>query len=101
MPPLKGLDRGLNGSALKALEESGHGRRIAIVDASYRIPRWAQVVDYGGKTSVEALVGVLKLVPHEGRILLMQPDDGTDDFGEGPFCDIAATELDGDSITQS
>lgn len=97
MPPLKGIDRGLNGEALKALEESGQGRRIAIVDASYNIPRWAQVVDYAGKTSLEALVGILKLVPWEGSILLMLPDEGTEpsQWGKnGPYCDVAVTELD-------
>jgi len=94
MPPLKGIDRGLNGEALKALEESGHGRRIAVVDASYNIPRWSQAIDYNGKTSVEALVGILKLVPHEGNILLMKPDSDVTEYGDGPFCDIAATEVD-------
>jgi hypothetical protein len=79
MPPLKGIDRGLTGEALKALEESGHGRRLAIVDASYNIPRWAQTVDYRRETSSQALMGILRLVPVEGdHIDLMSPDPDDD-----------------------
>lgn len=75
MPPLRGIDRGLDGNALKALEESGHGRRLAIVDASYDIPRWAQVVNYLGQTSAEALHGIASLVPiEEDSLTLMYPD---------------------------
>jgi hypothetical protein len=76
MPPLKGIDRGLTGEALKALEESGHGRRIAIVDASYDIPRSAQKVDYRGQSSAQALLGVLKLAPIENKSLTIMGPDG-------------------------
>ena len=96
MPPLKGIDRGLTGRALKALEESGHGRRLAIVDASYNIPRWAQVIDYRGETSTEALKGILRLIPVEGNLGIMVPDT-TDSSGgiqgeRGPFVDEAVEE---------
>ncbi len=75
MPPLRGIDRGLNGEALKALEESGHGRRLAIVDASYNIPRWAQVVEYHGHSSAQALLGIGRLLPIElGSIRVMIAD---------------------------
>ena len=92
MPPLKGIDRGLNGTILKALEESGHGRRIAVVDASYNIPRWAQVVDYAGATSVDALIGILRLVPYEGTISLMRPDETTNP-NDWVFGDLATIAL--------
>lgn len=65
MPPLKGVDRGLNGNALKALEESGHEDKIVIVDPSYSIPEGAKVIDYQGDSSAQALRGILNLVPHE------------------------------------
>lgn len=78
MPPLRGIDRGLNGRALKALEESGHGRRLAIVDASYDIPAWAEVIDYTGQTSADALEGIGRLVPIEGGLDVMLPDPGDD-----------------------
>lgn len=97
MPPLKGIDRGLTGKALKALEESGHGRRVAIVDASYNIPGWAQVVTYRGETSLQALLGILSLVPFENEIWLMVPDGNggqTTDDESGPFCDDAVDALD-------
>ena len=75
MPPLRGIDRGLNGEALKALEESGHGQMIAVVDSSYPIPREAQVIDYRGPSSAAALEGVLRLVPVEpGPLYMMMPD---------------------------
>jgi len=63
MPPLKGIDRGINGDMLKALEETGHGDRIVVVDASYSIPYGAHKVDYQGDSSVRALLGILDLVP--------------------------------------
>lgn len=80
MPPLKGIDRGLNGEALMALEESGHGRRLAIVDASYDIPREAQSVDYRGQTSAEALKGILALVPYEPgtMVVMVSPSEVTE-----------------------
>ena len=74
MPPLKGIDRGLDGDALRALETSGHGRRLAIVDASYDIPRWAEVVDYHGLSSANALLGIVRLIPVEGELEFMSPD---------------------------
>lgn len=81
MPPLKGIDRGLTGEALKALEESGHGRRIAIVDPSYNIPKWAQVIDYRGPNSAQALLGIVKLVPVETEepIVFMRFDPSEED----------------------
>ena len=63
MPPLKGIDRGINGDMLKALEETGHGDQIVVVDASYSIPDGAHKVDYQGDSSVRALLGILSLVP--------------------------------------
>ncbi|MBI2592119.1 hypothetical protein HYW36_01445 [Candidatus Saccharibacteria bacterium] len=75
MPPLKSIDRGLDGDALRALEKSGHGRRLAIVDASYNIPRWAEVVNYHGSSSADALFGIVKLVPvEEASMDFMVPD---------------------------
>lgn len=80
MPPLLGIPRGLNGPALSAYETSGHGRRSAIVDASYNIPRWAQVVEYRGTTSARALFDVLKVVPVEAYAVdFMIPDPHVDD----------------------
>lgn len=80
MPPLRGIDRGLNGNALKALEEAGHGQRIAIVDPSYNFPVNAQVLDYVGPPHTSAaLRGILKLIPIEGDVVLMAPDPGSDD----------------------
>ena len=75
MPPLKGIDRGLNGGALKALEESGHGERIAIVDPSYAIPEGSRVVSYQGDSSAQALRGILRLVPLEGPVTCMLADE--------------------------
>ncbi|HTE58324.1 MAG TPA: RbsD/FucU domain-containing protein [Verrucomicrobiae bacterium] len=63
MPPLNGIDRGINGNLLKALEEIGHGAQIAVVDASYDIPPAAEVADYQGDSSARALKGILDLVP--------------------------------------
>lgn len=63
MPPLKGIDRGINGDMLKALEETGHGDLIVVVDASYSIPNGAHKVDYQGDSSADALKGILALVP--------------------------------------
>ncbi|HUD06827.1 MAG TPA: RbsD/FucU domain-containing protein [Candidatus Saccharimonadales bacterium] len=76
MPPLKGIDRGINGSLLKALEETGHGDHIAIVDPSYSIPEGSRVIDYQGNSSARALKGILALVPieEESHVLLMMPD---------------------------
>lgn len=74
MPPLKGIDRGINGELLKALEESGHRDRIVVVDPSYPIPYEARVYDYGGDSSARALAGVLALVPWEGVVTYMEPD---------------------------
>lgn len=86
MPPLKGIDRGLDGEALRILEQTGHGRQIAIVDPSYEIPAdaWkeSRVYDYHGSTSADALLGILKLVPvdeplHEHpEVVVMHPDEG-------------------------
>ncbi|HUD06720.1 MAG TPA: RbsD/FucU domain-containing protein [Candidatus Saccharimonadales bacterium] len=78
MPPLKGIDRGINGVLLKALEETGHGDHIAIVDPSYSIPEGARIVDYQGNSSARALKGILALVPieDESHVLLMMPDTG-------------------------
>ncbi len=85
MPPLKGIDRGLNGEALKALEELGHGNQIAVVDPSYPIPRDAEVVDYNGSergnTTDQAVNAILRLVPIEADesgtyVNIMRPDEG-------------------------
>lgn len=65
MPPLKGIDRGLDGKALCALEQLGHGDQVVIVDPSYSIPRSAEVIDYHSNSSASALSGILSLVPHE------------------------------------
>jgi L-fucose mutarotase/ribose pyranase (RbsD/FucU family) len=82
MPPLKGIDRGLNGEALKGLEEIGHGSQIAIVDPSYPIPEGARVIPYMGESSASALKGVLALVPHEPDgaydVICMDSTDGSD-----------------------
>lgn len=77
MPPFREerlVDRGLSGRALRVLEESGHGRRVAIVDTSYPIPRWAETVDYRGRSSADALLGVVRLIPVEGEVEFMSPD---------------------------
>lgn len=80
MPPLKGIDRGLNGDCLKALEEVGHGAQIAVVDASYDIPLGAQVINYQGDSSAQALRGILALVPLDNNsgedvdVVVMNPD---------------------------
>jgi L-fucose mutarotase/ribose pyranase (RbsD/FucU family) len=85
MPPLKGIDRGIDGKLLCALEEAGHGFQIAVVDPSYPIPGHARVLDYhgnsAGNTSAQALRGILELVPTEkidddgNTILAMGHDD--------------------------
>lgn len=77
MPPFREerrVDRGLPGKALETLERSGHLRRMAIVDTSYPIPRWAEEVDYRGRSSADALLGVVRLVPVEGVVEFMSPD---------------------------
>jgi L-fucose mutarotase/ribose pyranase (RbsD/FucU family) len=85
MPPLKGIDHGIDGKLLCALEEAGHGLQIAVVDPSYPIPGHARVFDYhgssAGNTSAQALRGILELVPAEkidddgNTILAMGHDD--------------------------
>ena len=75
MPPLKGIDRAIDGDLLRALEMSGHGDRIAIVDPSYAIPEGANVFNYHGDSSAEALTGILSLINSED-VLLMRPDVG-------------------------
>ncbi len=80
MPPLRGIGRGINGELLKALEETGHGDRIVVVDPSYSIPEEAQSVDYQGESSTLALAGILKLVPQEfGSYVIMDVDDPTEE----------------------
>ncbi|MEI9913567.1 MAG: RbsD/FucU domain-containing protein [Candidatus Saccharibacteria bacterium] len=74
MPPLKGIDRGINGNMLKVLEESGHGDRIVVIDPSYSVPEGAKVIDYQGDSSASALVGILRLVPSESVITIMDAD---------------------------
>lgn len=86
MPPLIGIDRGIDGEMLKALEEIGHGAQIVVVDASYDIPEGAQTVSYHGDSSARALTGILKLVPVDendvwtltgkkvGKVVAMLPD---------------------------
>lgn len=94
MPPLKGIDRGINGEMLKALEEIGHGAQIAVVDASYDIPVGSQVVNYQGDSTAQALEGILKLVPideDKNVISLMGPDD------HGAECPALRDEL---AVTQ-
>ena len=85
MPPLKGIDRGLNGDALKVLEEAGHGTQIVIVDPSYDIPEYARVIPYQGDSSASALMGILSLVPHEKDgaydVTCMAADEGEADAG--------------------
>lgn len=65
MPPLIGIDPGIDGKMLKAFEELGQGSRIVIVDANYAIPQGAHTLDYHGSSSAEALGGTLALVPVE------------------------------------
>jgi hypothetical protein len=49
------------------------------VDASYNIPRWAEVIAYHGRSSASALFGIVKLVPvEENRIDFMMPDPSAD-----------------------
>lgn len=85
MPPLRGIDRGIDGKMLCELEQIGHGGQIVIVDASYHIPFTARSVNYLGLTSAQALNGILGLVPvdairqadgSEGTpyVLCMNPD---------------------------
>jgi L-fucose mutarotase/ribose pyranase (RbsD/FucU family) len=78
MPPLKGIPRGLNSEALTVLEESGHGNQIIIVDPSYPIPRGALVINYVGdpNTSDGALDDILTVLPIEGPVTAMLPDEG-------------------------
>ncbi len=83
MPPFRNgfieVDLKFDGDALKALRDIGHGHRINIVDASYDIPRGAEIVKYPG-TSAEAFLGVVKLIPIEGEdsahpdVTVMSPD---------------------------
>lgn len=86
MPPLLGIERGIDGDMLKALEEIGHGAQIAVVDASYDIPEGAHVVKYCGDSSPRALAGIIALVPvdedmprlggeRSRSIVCMEPDD--------------------------
>ena len=78
MPPPKGIDRGLDGTALKALEEAGHGRRVVIVDPSYDIPPNVEVVNYHGDSSSNALRGILQLMPvDDGYLTIMDRDEST------------------------
>lgn len=97
MPPLKGIDRGLNGDALKALEEAGHGQRIAIVDPSYAIPEGARVIPYQGESSATALKGILSLIPiekiHGSDALIMEADERPDDCEATKAFDQVAVEL--------
>ena len=74
MPPLNGIERGINGSLLKALEELGHGDRIVVVDPSYSIPENANRLDFQGDSSARALRGILELVPIDSTITIMAPD---------------------------
>lgn len=83
MPPLKGVDRGIDGELLKVLEESGHGEQIVIVDPSYPIPEGARLtVDYHGESSAQALRGILKYLSiekmdeqeHGPDVVFMAPD---------------------------
>lgn len=94
MPPLKGIDRGINGDLLKALEETGHGDQIVIVDASYSIPRDAHKVDYQGNSSSQALRGILQLVPIEdgGSLTIMRPDSEDKGYKAlSEFSEVAVT----------
>ncbi len=86
MPPLKGIDRGIDGKMLKALEETGHGDQIAVVDASYSIPKGADIVDYHGDSSARALNGILDLVPVDETevAVVMSADPGTPGSLAGP-----------------
>lgn len=87
MPPLRGIERGIDGDMLKALEELGHGQRLAIVDPSYAIPDGNSVIKYAGDSSANALKGILDLVDvdvtsHIGTeeklviVSIMEPDTG-------------------------
>lgn len=99
MPPLKGIDRGINGDMLKALEEIGHGAQIAIVDASYDIPIGAQVVNYQGDSSATALRGILDLVPVDepandigkvkSKVVAMLPDPPNKEIDSEAFMAFA------------
>src|SRR3990167_9280168 len=63
---------------LKALEEIGHGAQIAVVDASYDIPKESQTVDYQGDSSASALKGILNLVPTDNDIVIAMGSDEHD-----------------------
>lgn len=97
MPPLKGIDRGIDGKMLWALEELGHGNQVVVVDPSYPIPRGSKVVDYHGHSSAMALKGILDLVPHESMdgdegstdVVAMDTDDGAPTAVSDEFDDIA------------
>lgn len=83
MPPFINGDPALTGDAYKALRDSGHCRLVAVVDASYNIPRDAQVIDYLGDSSANALASIIELVPVEPDsdgtdIVCMAPDLGSD-----------------------
>ena len=99
MPPLKGIDRGLNGNALKSLEESGHEDKIVIVDPSYSIPERAKVIDYQGDSSAQALKGILNLVPHEPLaldgwdVICMAPDSAEEECSARDAFREVANEL--------
>src|SRR3990167_10107099 len=98
MPPMKGIDRGLNGDALKALEEAGHGQRIAVVDPSYAIPEGARVVPYQGESSATALRGILSLIPLEKDrrsydVVAMAADENVDDCAASDEFERVAEEL--------
>jgi L-fucose mutarotase/ribose pyranase (RbsD/FucU family) len=77
MPPFREnpviVDRRLDGEALHELRDMGHGHRVNIVDASYDIPRGARVIKYPG-SSAEALLGIVRLIPIEGDVEIMERD---------------------------
>lgn len=101
MPPLKGIDRALNGNALKVLEEMGHGQQIVIVDPSYEIPADPErlIVDYQGNSSAGALRGIVQLVPIEkmdGKVdvVVMKPDPPAETSKATKAFEAVAQDLD-------
>ena len=81
MPPFREgpikVDRRFDGDALKELREIGHGHAINIVDASYDIPRGSKVIRFPG-SSADALLGVVRLIPIEGEVVIMDRDEEMD-----------------------
>lgn len=78
MPPLKGMDSGLNGELLKALWEAEQNSQIALIGDKMadEIPLYAKSAPYKINSTAKALEVILKHVPTlEGSsVLLMRSD---------------------------